>query len=165
MRNLYIDFDGVILDTIPMLYDLLETSNIDKYNKEEVTKFYETVDWEKLLENTEQINDSIICIQKLINSNKFDIAILTHVNSLKEAVEKVKFIRRYFFDITVIPVPKMISKTEMVHTKDAILVDDYSVNLVEWQNASGIGIRFNKELESKGFKVINRLDQLLTMEF
>ena len=165
MRNLYIDFDGVILDTIPVLYDLLEKSNINKYNEAEVKNFFETVDWRQLLEKTKQINDSIICIQKLINSNKFDIAILTHVNSLNEAVEKVKFIRQYFFDITVIPVPKMISKTEMVHTKDAILVDDYSVNLTEWQNASGIGVRFNKDLESKGFKVINRLDQLLTMEF
>ena len=163
MRNLYIDFDGVILDTIPMLYDLLETSDIDKYNKEEVTKFYETVDWEKLLENTEQINDSIICIQKLINSNKFDIAILTHVNSLKEAVEKVKFIRRYFFDITVIPVPKMISKTEMVHTKDAILVDDYPENLREWKKAGGIGVRFDLDMDGKGFPVIDKLDELIEM--
>ena len=165
MKELYIDFDGVILDTIPVLYKMLEDNNVDKYNKDEIHRFYENVDWQPLLENTEQINDSINCIQKLINSNKFDVAILTHVNSLEEAIENVKFIRRYFFDITVIPVPKMISKTEMVCTKDAILVDDYGANLREWQNASGIGIRFNKNLEGQGFKVINRLDQLLTMEF
>lgn len=165
MRNLYIDFDGVILDTIPILYQMIEEAGIDKYEEAEVRKFYQNVNWAELLETTDQINDSITCIQKLINSNKFNITILTHVNSLEEACEKVKFIRNYFFDITIIPVPKAISKTEMVHTQDAILVDDYSGNLREWENAGGIGVRFNTELESKGFKVISRLDELLTMDF
>ena len=37
--------------------------------------------------------------------------------------------------------------------------------MIKWVNAGGIGVRFNTELESKGFKVINKLDQLLTMDF
>ena len=45
------------------------------------------------------------------------------------------------------------------------LVDDYSGNLTEWENCGGISIRFSKELESKGFLVINRLDELINMEF
>ena len=47
----------------------------------------------------------------------------------------------------------------------AILVDDYSGNLTEWENAGGVSVRFSNELESKGFLVINRLDELLNMEF
>ena len=47
----------------------------------------------------------------------------------------------------------------------AILVDDYSGNLIEWESTGGIAVRFSKELESKGFLVINRLDELLNMNF
>ena len=60
-------------------------------------------------------------------------------------------------------VPKEISKTLVVHSKDAILVDDYSGNLREWEKNGGISVRFSKELESSGFKVINRLDSLLNI--
>lgn len=164
MRNLYIDFDGVILDTINLLYDLMDELGIDKEDPIESRKFYETVNWKELLYSSPQINDSISCIQKLLDSNLYDIAILTHVNSLNEIIEKVKFIRKYFGSITVIPVPKQISKTKMVHAKDAILVDDYSGNLREWVSAGGIGVRFNLRLNGKGFPVINRLDQLLEMK-
>ena len=33
------------------------------------------------------------------------------------------------------------------------------------EEAGGIGVRFSKELESKGFLVVNRLDELLNMNF
>ena len=58
-------------------------------------------------------------------------------------------------------VPKSISKTNMIHTKDSILVDDYSGNLREWEHMGGIGVRFSTKLNSKGFKVIDKLDKLL----
>ena len=52
----------------------------------------------------------------------------------------------------------------MVHTKGAILIDDYSGNLREWENEGGIGIRFSTKLNGKGFRVIDKLDQILDME-
>ena len=119
------------------------------------------MDWKNLLSITSEINDGFNCIQKLVDSDLFNISILTHVNSLDEAVEKVKFIRKHTDDLTIIPVPKAISKTKMVHTRGAILIDDYTSNLTEWENAGGIGIRFNEKLNGKGFKVINKLDQIL----
>lgn len=164
MKNLYIDFDGVILDTINVIYDLMESLGIDRSDEVNARHFYETLDWKAILSETPQINDSMQCIEKILDSNLFDTAILTHVNSLNEIVEKVKFIRKYLGNITIIPVPKQISKTKMVHAKDAILVDDYSGNLKEWEEAGGIGIRFNLHSDSKGFKVIDRLDQLLEMD-
>ena len=60
-------------------------------------------------------------------------------------------------------VPKEISKTKVVHSEGAILVDDYSGNLKEWEENGGISVRFSKDLESLGYKVINRLDQLIDM--
>ena len=143
MKNLYIDFDGVILDTIEVTYKLMDELKIDKKNREEVEKFYINLDWKNLLSITPEINDSIKCIQNLIEADIFDISILTHVNSLSEIIEKVHFIRKFLPSITIIPVPKAISKTKMVHAEDAILIDDYVSNLNEWQEAGGIGILFS----------------------
>ena len=60
-------------------------------------------------------------------------------------------------------VPKEISKTKVVHSEGAILVDDYSGNLKEWEENGGIAVRFSKELESHGYKVLNHLDELINM--
>lgn len=163
MKNLYIDFDGVILDTINTTYKMLENAGIDPKDEERATIFFKNLDWQNILSITDVINDGINCIHKIIESNKFNIVILTHVHSLVEAVEKVKYIRRYFTDITIIPVPKEISKTKMVHTKDAILIDDYSGNLREWEEEGGIGVRFSTKLNSKGFKVIDKLDAIIDL--
>lgn len=162
MKNLYIDFDGVILDTITVTRKMLDELKID-YKKDipKVKEFYRNLDWNKLLKETKIINDAIECIKKIIKSKKYEVTILSHVNSLPEAIEKVHFIRQYFSDITVIPVPREISKTKMVHTKDAILIDDYDGNLIEWQENGGISILFSQELKNKGFRVINKLDQIL----
>ena len=124
--NLYIDFDGVILDTINPLYQKLQEDNIPE---DKIKDFFINYDWTKIIKDQYIINDSIDCIQKIIDSNKFNLAILTHVNSLHEAELKIKYLRKYFKDITIIPCPKAISKTKMVHTKDSILVDDYAGNL------------------------------------
>lgn len=165
MINLYIDFDGVLMDTITTSYRLLDEAQIDRNNAEEILKFYQTLNWEEVIEVTPIINDSINRLQRIKDSNRFDISILTHVNSLAEIIEKVKFIRRYFHDITVIPCPKQISKTQMVHAKDAILIDDYAGNLVEWQEAGGISIKFSPTLNDRGFRCIDKIDQILEMDF
>ena len=113
-----------------------------------------------MLSETDEINGAIEKVKKLNDSQKFNVAILTHVNSLEEAIEKVKFIRKFYDDITVIPVPKAISKTKMVHTKDAILVDDYTSNLVEWRSEGGIGIKFSTKPKQSEFIVIDDLNKI-----
>ena len=159
-KNLYVDFDGVILDTITPLYEDYKNQNIqEKDNK----KFYENYSWETIIDDKYIINNSIQEIQSIIDSNKFNLAILTHVNSLNEAVLKIKYLRKYFKDITIIPVPKEISKTKMIHTKGSILVDDYAGNLREWEKEEGIGVRFNLKGNGKGFKVVKNLKELIDM--
>ena len=97
---------------------------------------------------------------------KFEISFLTHINSLDEGVSKINYLKSKFKNnVTIILTPKEISKTMMVHTEGAILVDDYSGNLKEWESTGGIAVRFSKERESKGFLVINRLDELIDMDF
>ena len=119
---------------------------------------------QQLLALTPIINDSFNRIQNIADSNKFNISILTHVNSLDEAIAKVNYIRKYAKDVTIIPVPREISKTRMIDAKDAILIDDYSGNLKEWEQAGGIGIQFSTDLtKDKGFKVIDKLDKIIDM--
>ena len=161
MKNLYIDFDGVIMNTIEITYQDMTKKNINQENQKEVRDYYKNLDWIQLLKKSKVINNSIECIEKIIESEKFEISILTHVNSLHEAVEKIKFIRKYFKDITIIPVPRELSKTEMVHVEDSILIDDYAGNLQEWQEKGGIAIRFSEKMHGKGFIVIDKLDKIL----
>lgn len=165
MTNLYIDFDGVIMNTIEISYSELRKIGLDDKepkDQQAIRKYYSEIDWNILLnEKASIINDAMDCIQQILDSELYEVTILSHVNSLHEAVEKVKYIRKYFRDITVIPVPREISKTEMVHTVGAILVDDYVGNLQEWKEAGGIGIKFSTKLNGKGFVVIDKLDQLL----
>ena len=163
MKNLYIDFDGVICNTIQLSYKMLEDAEIDMNDQEKVTKFYEDLDWEYVLSTCDIINDGMNNIKKIASSGKFNIAILTHVNSMNEIIQKVKFIRKHLPDITIIPVPKAISKTKMINARFSILVDDYVVNLNEWKEAGGIGVRFDLDMDGKGFLVIDHLDELLQL--
>ena len=164
MKNLYIDFDGVILDTITPVYNLAKKLNLDvKTQTKEIGLLYSKIDWETLIEESEELSDSIKSIKELHESKKFNISILTHINSLKEAKAKIEFINNLFEDLTIIPVPKSVSKTKMTQTKDAILVDDYSGNLREWEKEGGIGVKFSKNEIDKHFKTINKLNQLMEL--
>ena len=166
MKRLYIDFDGVVLDTIPELYAALEASGADTTNEKEVCRFFSTYDFDMVINDDNILNESIECIHKLIECGKFEISFLTHVNSMNEAACKINYLKSKFKNnVTIIITPKEVSKTMMVHCDGAILVDDYSGNLAEWENCGGISVRFSKELESKGFLVINKLDELINMNF
>lgn len=157
-KNIYIDFDGVILDTITPLYNDYQTQNISKENAKE---FFVNYPWDTIIDDKYIINNAIEDIQEIINSNKFNLAILTHVNSINEAVLKINYLRQYFKDITIIPCPKEVSKTKMIHTKDSILIDDYAGNLREWKQEGGIGVRFNREGNGKGFLTIKDLKEII----
>lgn len=159
--NLYIDFDGVILDTIPALYEMLEKNNIDKTDLKAKSEYFSTIDWKKLIDETPQINDSIDCINKLMKKSFISVAILTHVSSIPEAVVKINYLEKRIPDVTIIPVPKTITKTKMVHTKGAILVDDYTVNLEQWESEGGIAVKFSTDKDKVyPFITIDRLDKL-----
>ena len=163
MRRLYIDFDGVVLDTIPPLYEALEASGLDVTEELQRRQFFAGFDFSTVINDENILNDSVKCINKLIKSKRFEISFLTHINSLTEGVVKVEYLRRHFKDITILLVPKEIPKTKMVHSEGAILVDDFNGNLDEWASTGGIAVRFSKDLESHGHKVINKLDKLLEM--
>lgn len=164
MRRLYIDFDGVVLDTIPLLYKELEKNGVALGNEEKIRKVFGAFDFRKIIKDKNILNDSINCIHKIMESGLFEVSFLSHINSLDEGKVKVKFLRKHFKDnITIILVPVGVSKPKMIHCEGAILIDDYAGNLKEWQEAGGIPIRFSKEMESHGYMVVDRLDKILDL--
>jgi len=164
MTNLYLDFDGVILNTIEITYKQLEELKIDPKDYDAVTKFYADLDWRTLIrKQATQINDAFNCIKKIIESNLFNVYILSHVNSLPEAEEKVKYIRKHLDKITFIPVPRSIAKTTVVCATNHILIDDYSNNLKIWEEHGGIGVKFSHEPKDSEFPIIDRLDMIIDL--
>ena len=67
MRKLYIDFDGVILDTIPVIYKRLEKNQIDVTDEASLVQFYENLEWKSLIQEASEIHHSIACIKKLLH--------------------------------------------------------------------------------------------------
>lgn len=156
MPKIYLDCDGVILDTINKSYKMLLEKRIT--GEDEVKKFYSNIDWEQLINESGQINNSISKIKEL--SNYFNIEILTHVNSEKEANTKIRYFAKELPNINVITVPKQIKKADFVDANNAILVDDFSGNLEYWISKGGIGIKFSKTIEESKYKVITDLLEL-----
>lgn len=163
MKQLYIDFDGVILDTMTKTYEELDKLGIDIKDQKRVMEYFRDADWKKLIEETEEINDSINEIKKICASKKFNVYILTHINSTNEMVEKIKYLHKVLPQVTVVSVPKEIPKTEVVNPSAAILIDDFSGNIKEWQKKLGIGIKFVKKLEGSDYPEITHLSEVVDM--
>ena len=49
MKNLYIDFDGVICNTIEITYKMLADEGIDIKEQDKVSEFYKNLDWKHVL--------------------------------------------------------------------------------------------------------------------
>ena len=107
------------------------------------------------------VNNSFKEIKKIINSQKYEVAILTHVTSIHEAEAKIKLVNKLFPGLNIITVPKSISKAKVVNPQKAILIDDYVPNLNEWALAGGISVRFDLDLDGKGHPVIDKLSEVL----
>ena len=159
MLKLYLDCDGVILDTINKSYQMLKEANIK--TESEISKFYNNIDWENLIEVSGQINDSINKIKEL--TKYFDVEILTHVYSEYEANVKIQYFEKMLPGINVITVLKSIKKADYVNAYGCILVDDYSSNLSYWEEKGGIPVKFSDYEENCPYTVIFDLLELIEL--
>lgn len=159
MQKIYLDCDGVILDTINKSSKMLKQQSLT--TEEEVRAFYCNICWEKLIIESGEINNAINKIKKLMKH--FDITILTHVNSEKEVQSKLKYFNKELPNINVITVPKTIEKADYVNPVNIVLVDDSSSNLEYWKKKGGIPIKFSDSDEEEQYIVINDLLELLNL--
>lgn len=160
-RKLYLDCDGVILDTIKQSYKMIHEKNLT--NKDEIIEFYNYLNWEELIVISGEIDNSISKIKKL--SEMFDIEILTHVNSKNEEKAKQSYFEKKLPNINVISVPKTIDKCDIINPKGAILVDDFIFNLEKWQKKGGIPVKFSDSGRECKFVTITDLLELQDIDF
>lgn len=139
--KVYVDFDGVILDTLSLLFDdnyykIQNSLNFDK------KKYMQEVNWEHLLLKSKVINNSLEILSELQDK----ITILTKINSLdNEGIAKIKFLRSHGIYSDVILVPYNLKKSDVVNAKNNILIDDTIHNLDDWYLDGGTSIFFNKD--------------------
>lgn len=169
MVKLYIDFDGVIKNTIAYMYQEMDKLGIEwrgvHTNSKEVEEYIKNLDWEYLLHNTSFINNSIKAIKEIKNTNLYDIKILTHINSKNEAIQKEIYLKKVLPEVEVITVPKQIDKAKFVDATGAILVDDYKKNLKIWKHHGGIPIHFDEERSESDYPVISCLFEITDLTY
>ena len=141
---LYIDFDGVILDTEgPLFKEWRKNPNRHNLGEEVKIKYIQEIDWNYVLNNSEIINDSIYYLKQMNPEKSF---ILTKIHSLEnEGLAKVRWIRDKNIKQNIILVPYMLNKSDMVHAKENTLVDDSLKNLEDWENNGGYPVFFDMD--------------------
>ncbi len=160
--NLYIDFDGVIMDTIRVSYKMMEDLGIDLNDRDAVIKFYQNIDWNELLANSEELKEAFKYINMIYDEGIYNPIILTTVNSLQEMTAKINYVRSKNDHISVICVPSGIEKSMVVNAAGSILVDDYSGNLIKWANSEGVSIKFGYD---EKFVSINSLEYFVRNKY
>ena len=158
MIKLYIDFDGVILDTIDITYKMYE---LEKDNYIDMKDFYKNLDWNYILKISNPINDSINNIKKILDSNLYDVYVLSHVVTKGEALGKRNFLNVYLPGLKLISVDRDVAKCDVVDPTNAILVDDYMGNLDLWYSKGGIPVKFSDKGNKYDYVSISSLDELI----
>ena len=147
---IFIDFDGVILDTEMRL----------EFMKGERTweEFSPTVDWTKLIKEAEEIESSIENLKQIEKTYKH-VFVLSKVHTIHEMKEKLGFLRNNNINIPVHFVPYSSNKSDVVIPKNNYyLIDDQEVNVVDWNQKGGVGIHFS---ELKKDNSISSLKELI----
>ena len=159
--RLYVDFDGVILNTIEVSYQRIKEKYGDKTTYDDSIQFYQKLDWDQFLNECTPINHSIENLKKLIDSGLYDVTILTHVLTLHEQEAKERYLNTNIPGLDVIFVKKPAPKWTTVDSVGAILVDDYSKNLDDWQEHEGISIKFSLKNKTYDYLSIKNLEELI----
>ena len=162
MQRLYLDCDGVILDTIEKSYKIFEERNI--VDEEDKKRFYIETNWDEFILISGEIDNAISKIKELINI--YDVKILTHISSKKEGNAKIKYFKEVLPKVEVITVPKNVEKADMIDDpKGAILVDDFYPNLEKWEEKGGIPVKFSKSGKKYNCPTISNLLELISIDF
>ncbi len=140
----YIDFDGVILDTEgPLFEQWIKRTDHHFLPESEKIKYIQEMDWDYVLNNSLTINDSLYYLSQMDPEQS---AILTKVHSIEnEAESKLRWIRNNGIVQPVFFVPYFVKKSDIVSANGNTLIDDSLKNLREWVMSGGIPVFFDKD--------------------
>lgn len=148
MRSLYIDFDGVLFDTIKIAFQEMEKLGVDLKDDDAITNYFKKVDWLHLIYDGGVLNNSIEKIKILIESNEFErVEVATHRCSYQEGVIKTNDLRTRIPDLKVTTIPKNIEKHHALNSRGNILIDDAKKKVLNWIKDGGIGILFSNKVD------------------
>ncbi len=143
MKKIYIDFDGVILDTWQYFLDEYEKEYGNKdIDQKLLDPIINRTNWEDVILKSNEINNAINNIIEL--KSKYDVTIITKIQVESEIINKTKYLSNYEIK-DIIFVDYNSSKSESVDPNNNILIDDTLDNLDEWSLKGGISIFFDKE--------------------
>lgn len=138
---IYIDFDGVILDTEYLLFkEWRKNPNRHLLPEMEKIKYIQRSDWNYIINNSEIINDAIYYINNMDPTKTF---ILTKIHSQNEGYEKTIWLKNQGVRQSVILVPYKLKKVDVAYANGNILIDDSLRNLREWEQCGGKPILFD----------------------
>ena len=163
---IFIDFDGVILDSQKRIHDRMDTfftgsdkngnyNNYLKYADEHIEE------WDYIIREAPTLNNSVEIIRELEKLDR-KIAILTKFHSLDEANVKIDDLRNHRkINIPVILVPPRAFKEQVIIPNGQLLVDDRETNIEHWVNSGGTGVVFDPTIEKDTTTKVKSLEFLL----
>ncbi len=142
---IYFDCDGVILNTMNKAREMAEDKGYDPNNWDSLHEFFLQVDWNKLIDDKQVIDNAIDKIKKIITCGKYDVKILTKLcgNETEETIKRM-FFKKVLPNTEVITLDLREHKDEKVNPVDSILIEDNLNNFRRWHKANGTSVLFLK---------------------
>ncbi len=159
--QVYYDYDGVFGDTMnPAIKEMKEKGLYE--TEEGRTKYFRELNWAYFLKKTPFITNSPETIKTLMD-NGYKVSFLTHVNSLDEYIDKIRFIKNIkelnnIDKIDVIAVPRVIDKSVTINPNGNILIDDRLENIIAWEEMGGIGVLFSDKQHDEYITIAEPMD-------
>ena len=144
---LYLDCDGVILNTIVEAYRMMEEEGLDTEDWRLVNYFFINTDWNVLIYRAGILKNAISKIKNIIKSGVYKKVVILTKTSGNVDEEKIKRILfgKLLPDVELITVDFYANKDEIVDPVNNILVEDSVKNANRWNNAGGVGVYFVRE--------------------
>lgn len=159
-KNIFIDLDGVVLNSEQKIKDLIQERK--PTSKKEWDIFFDSIDWFELLKNSSSINNSVEILNEASSQND-NLMILTKIHTLLEAQAKVYDLRENRkINIPILFVPPHVDKSQIyIPVNNEILVDDSPKNIDNWNKFGGYGILFEENCEVETKNKVKSLEFLL----
>ena len=164
---IFIDFDGVILDSEErMLERKYDLGFHDHKNESEFDAYFEYTnlhpeEWEYIIKGAKSINNSVEIIKELENLKR-KIAILTKIHTLQEMKVKTEVLREDLKLLcSVIFVPPGVKKHQVVIPNHQLLIDDSKKNIKRWIENGGRGLIFDSTIDSDTDEKVKSLEFLI----
>lgn len=164
---IYIDFDGVILDSEERMLERKYNAGFHNHNDEnEFDKYFEYTnshpeEWDCIIKKASPINDSVEIIKEL-ESMKKRIAILTKIHTLYEMKVKIEDLRNNRkISCPVLFVPPGVKKYNVVVPNGQLLIDDSQKNIKLWISNGGEGFIFDRTITENTNGKVRSLEFLL----